>query len=421
MQDDRGAALAHGTGHGSDVGEILAVAWVTMHDNIIDFTPDGPGPVVLDRASANGHDAGLVKADGHEFLGNRTLGNSLSINGTAVVEAHAHGDSAGSVIAFALAPEEAKGTQIQSLTILASASGSQVAGNMIASAALLTHDGNHGIVIGGLDIEAKADGIHVGGSVCACATGSFSDAGPLSITGATKILATASGNGANGVHALSRLFADTAHNTALSETFGPIDVEAHADVGAGGAASANAVATVNLTPLGAASILGANTNAAAITVLASADPLDHAGMAFGGASLNVDAAGKLFIRGNVTVQALALGNGVFDTDHRDIADAVQRLQGSSVAINGNLRSLALADGSWGRAEATIELHADGNPGNIHLIELQDPLAQASAGAVSVIRQSHASTSGSALGTLHSTAAVDIDIGFHGSINVAAPP
>jgi hypothetical protein len=56
-----------------------------------------------------------------------------------------------------------------------------------------------------------------------------------------------------------------------------------------------------------------------------------------------------------------------------------------------------------------------------LIELQDPLAQASASAVSVTRQSRASTSGSALGALHSSAAVDIDIGFRGSINVTAPP
>jgi hypothetical protein len=112
-----------------------------------------------------------------------------------------------------------------------------------------------------------------------------------------------------------------------------------------------------------------------------------------------------------------LGDGVFGSTRHDIAEAVQRLQGSSVTIAGNLRSLALADGSWAQAGATIEIHADGNPGNIQLLETQDPLARASAGAVSVFRQSHASTSGQVLGLLDSSALVDIDIGFNGALSV----
>ncbi len=409
-------ALAHGTGRGSSVGEILAVAYVTMHDQVINFTPGRPGPAVFDLASASGHDAALIKADAHGLLG-ETFGNHLAIDGAVILQADAHGDSAGSIVAIALAPEQAKGAQIQSLTITASASGSQVVRNILASAGLFAREGNQGIAIGSLDIEARGNGIAVGGSVCAHAEASFSNAGVLQINGATKILATASGNGVGNVYAAADLLADTAHIAAISETWGSIDVEAQANVGAGGAGSAGADASVNLAALGAITINAPGSLASAVMVLALADPLDHASLGLADASLNVNAAGGLVIGGNVTAQALALGDGVFGSTRHDIAEAVQRLQGSSVTIAGNLRSLALADGFWAEAGATIEIHANGNPGNIQLLESQDPLARASAGAVTVFRQSHASTSAQALGALNSSALVDIDIGFNGSLTV----
>ncbi|HEX3064487.1 MAG TPA: hypothetical protein VHQ39_03350, partial [Dongiaceae bacterium] len=244
------AAIAHGTGRGSSIGEILAVAYVTMHDQVIDFSPGRPGsPAIVDLASASGPDAGLIKADAHGLLG-ETFGNHLAIDGAVILQADAHGHSAGSIVAVTIVPEQAKGAQIQSLSLAATASGSDVARNMLASAAFFGREGNLGIAIGSLDIEARAAGIDVGGSVCAHAEASFSDAGPLLINGATKILATASGNGVGKVHAVADLLADTAHNTAASETFGSIDVEAHGNVGLGGAASAAAEASVNLAALG---------------------------------------------------------------------------------------------------------------------------------------------------------------------------
>ncbi len=93
-----------------------------------------------------------------------------------------------------------------------------------------------------------------------------------------------------------------------------------------------------------------------------------------------------------------------------------------MTIVGNLRSLALADGSWSRADATVEIHADGNPGNLNLFELQDPIAKASAGLpVTAFRQAHFSTSAVAVGPLGSSAIADIDIGYNGTLTTSRRP
>ncbi len=414
-------AIAHGTGQNSHVGEILAVTYAAVHDPHIDMDPGRPGsPAILAWASASGHDVNLIKADAHGLLG-ETFGNDLAIEGPVVIRADANGHSAGSIIAIALAPEQAKGAQIQSLTVDAIASGSNVARNMLASAGFFARDGNLGITItDGLDVEAKTNGINVGGSICAHAEASFSDAGALQVNGVTNVVATASGNAVGDVHAVADLFADRAHNTPLSEIFdGSVDVEAHADVGLGGADSAAAEAMVNLAPLGNASIFGANSHVPALAVLASADPLGHAGIGVADASLDVNAGGNLFILGNVTVHAVGLGDGVFGSAHHDVADALMRLEAANVTVDGNLRSLALANGSWSRADASVAIHADGVSGDIQLLGLQNPLAKASAGSVNVLRQAHVTTSGQAFGLLNSTALAGISIELNGTLT--APP
>jgi hypothetical protein len=272
-------------------------------------------------------------------------------------------------------------------------------------------------------LTADTDGIDVTGSICVHAEASFSDAGPTLVNGATKILAIASGSSAGDIHADAHLIGDSAHNTATSEIFrGPIDVEAHANVGSGGASSAGAVASVNLVAAGSISIRTHGAQGSAIKVLASADPEGQASVGVADASLIVNAGGSLSVRGNVTAQAVALGTGSFSPSKHDVAVALQHLEGSSVTIIGNLRSLALADGSWSRADATVEIFADGTPGNLKLFELQDPIAQASAGQfVTAFRQAHFSTSAVAAGPLNSSAIADIDIVHNGTLTTSRRP
>jgi hypothetical protein len=135
----------------------------------------------------------------------------------------------------------------------------------------------------------------------------------------------------------------------------------------------------------------------------------------------VNAGGDLAVNGNVTVQANALGRGAFGPQGHDDAHALLNLTGSSVTIIGNLRSLALADGSFATANATIEIHADGNPGDIHLFQQKDPLARATAGLVAISRQAHVSASGAITGTHGSAASVDIDITHTGPLTVSRRP
>jgi len=336
------------------------------------------------------------------------------------VHADGGGSDAGTIHDVALVSIIANQAKFQSVTVVATASGSHVSNCIRDSAALLTNDGTHGISIGAVDIEAWANGLHVGGSMCAHAEASFSDAGALQVNGLTKVAATASGSVVNDIHAVADLLADRAHKTPLSETFnGSVDVAAHADVGLGGAGSAAAEATVNLSPLGNASILGANSHVPALTILASADPLGHAGVGLADASLNVNAGGNLFVLGIMTVQAAGLGDGVFGSTHHDVANALQRLEAANVTVDGNLRSLALANGAWSRADASIAMHADGASGDIQLLGSQNPFARASAGSVNVLRQAHVTTSGQASGLLNSSAIAGISIQFNGTLT--APP
>jgi len=210
---------------------------------------------------------------------------------------------------------------------------------------------------------------------------------------------------------------------ALDDYFkGAIALDAEADVGAGGAALADAVAEADLAAANYIRIFGSGSPAAAITATAIADPQNHAHLASADASANVNAGGSLYIGGNVTDQADALGSGAFNASQRDRAIARQHLEGGSVTIAGNLRSLALADGSWSKASATVEIAADGIPGNIHLTEQQDPMARASAGlGLAAFRQAHVSTSVLAAGTHNSAALADIDITHNGKLAVTLKP
>ena len=105
--------------------------------------------------------------------------------------------------------------------------------------------------------------------------------------------------------------------------------------------------------------------------------------------------------------------------------ALQHIEGSNVAIFGNLRSLARATGSGSSdvAKAGVGVFADGNPGNIVLIETQAPIAQATAGdPVTAFRQANFSTEQTVPGPDNSYAFADIDIepGESGAVIVVTP-
>ncbi len=276
---------------------------------------------------------------------------------------------------------------------------------------------------GGVDVEARANGNHVTGGVLGHASASFSDAGLTSVDGNVKILALASGNAVGNVHADAYLFADDTQNLATQLIFGgTIDVEGHANVGRNGANSAGAIAVVDLAATDSISILVDGGLGSAIKALASADPRSLAKIASADASVDVSADGNLFVNGNVTAQALGKGIGPFTASHHDLAEALMHLEGSNVTIGGNLRSLALANGAWSRADATVEIIADGAPGNINLFQNNDPIARATAGnSLTVFRQAHASTSGIISGPHGSVAADDIDIVFNGKLTRARRP
>jgi hypothetical protein len=420
-------AWAHGTGQGSDSGEILAYAIVVGSAKSLAFAPGRPNaPAIQIEATASGRRADRIIGNAFALMGHSASLDALTVGGALVVDGKSRGSSAnGSVHAVASGLVKANGAQIRAARIEATASGSNVGNDIFASANLVTHDASHGIAIGsgGLALEAKANGVHVAHDVLAHADASWSAAGLVAVNGPTKILALATGSYAGSVHAIGDVQADNLNRMAMDLYFkGAIDVEADANVGNGDAGFANAVVQVDLTAANYIRIYGSGSPASAIKALALTDPQDHAHVATTDASIDVNAGGSLYLNGNVTAQAAASGLGSFGSAKRDRAVARQHLQGASVTIAGNLRSLALAPGSWSRASATVEIDADGNPGNIHMTESQDPLARASAGhGLVASRQSHFSTSAAARGTQNSSALADIDIVHNGKVTVSLRP
>jgi len=419
-------AHAHGTGQGSQSGEILAYANMAANGKSVIFAPGRPNTPAIDiEATGSGRSAKDIMANAYALFGESDGQDALAVYGL-VVHAKALGDSAnGTVHAVASGHAQGNGAQIRTPTIGASASGSAVGNDVYASANLITREGSHGITIGpgGADLEARANGIHVAHSVQAHAEADYSDAGLTAVYGPTKILALANGSFAGEVRANADLIAGNSAAIALDDYFkGAIVLEAAANVGAGGAGLADAVAEADLAAANYIRIFGSGSPAVAITATAIADPQNHAHVASADASANANAGGSLYINGNVTDQADAMGSGSFNASHHDHAIARQHLEGGSVTIAGNLRSLAFADGSWSKASATVEIAADGIPGNIHLTQQQDPIARASAGlGLAAFRQAHFSSSGLAAGTHNSSALADIDITHNGNLAVTLKP
>ena len=239
-------AQAHGTGQGSQSGEILAYANVAANGKSVIFAPGRPNTPAIDiEATGSGRSAKDIMANAYALFGETGDQDALAVYGL-VVHAKALGDSAnGSVHAVASGHAQGNGAQIRTPNIGASASGSAVGNDVYASANLVAREGSHGITIGpgGADLEARANGVHVTHSVSAHADASLADAGLTAVYGATKILALANGSFAGEVRANADLIAGNSAAMALDDYFkGAIELEAEANVGAGGAGLADAVA-----------------------------------------------------------------------------------------------------------------------------------------------------------------------------------
>ena len=194
-----------------------------------------------------------------------------------------------------------------------------------------------------------------------------------------------------------------------------------------GASYARAEAKVNLEAHGSLVIFPPYVSGPGIVASAMADTEDNADKAWAGAFIQAHAAtasyndgplgtGEVFIKGNMTAHAVAIG-----TDTGMKALAFQNITGQNVTIIGNIVSRAFADGTNDSARAGVAIDADiipdsGDPHHgsdanrgVLLIIGDVPIASAIAGTAHAFRQAAYSTEQSATGQHGSHAFADIDI------------